>query len=363
MAKVKNNKRVSILDIAAYVGISKTTVGYVLSGQAEERRVSKKTAEKVLAAADELNYVPHMWARNLARKSTKVIGLIVAGYEYDWATQVTNGVVPVLENKGYMPMTSIHLWDPQRSEREIAISQQRREDGIICQPLPDCIESYKKVITNGTPLLFISDTLEQMPDVSYVAWDSISAAKVAVEHLIQTGRRRIGFIGSSLVDLKYTKKRYLAYREMLEQASLDVDPAWIRWSNLSELVRRKVVLGADESSSENNIRQLMTDIFENSSEKPDAFFFPHDSLALQVYKVLLKMGIKVPDDIALVGMGDVPLSDDFGAGLTTVKEPLEQIGKVAAETMLKLIKNPKSKPIQRLISGNELKIRRSSVVQ
>lgn len=355
-----SNKSVNIVSIAEEVGVSKTTVGYVLSGQAKKRRVADKTAKRVIEAAKRMNYVPHLWARNLARQSTGVVGLIVAGYEYNWMTEVMNGLVPVLEEENIIPMSSIHLWDSSRSERELNISQQRRDEGVICQPLPECEETYNNLISNNTPLIFISDTLENMPDVSFVAWDSLPAAKLAVEHIVQSGRKKIGFIGSSLVDLKFSKKRFDVYWKVLKESGLEINDKWISWSNLSQLVRRQGIVEDAVSSGETVIRELLEGIFEGNSQKPDAFFFPHDSLALQVYRVLLKMGIKVPDDVALVGMGDVPLSDSFGVGLTTVREPLEEMGKVAAESMIELIKDPGCGPIQKLITGNDLKIRRTS---
>ncbi|MFI4912238.1 MAG: LacI family DNA-binding transcriptional regulator [Sedimentisphaeraceae bacterium JB056] len=355
-----SNKSVSIVSIAEEVGVSKTTVGYVLSGQAKKRRVADSTAKKVLQAAKRLNYVPHLWARNLAKQSTGVVGLIVAGYEYNWMTEVMNGLVPILEEEDLIPMSSIHLWDAERNERELNISQQRRDEGLICQPLPECLDTYKGLVSSGTPLLFISDTLEAMPDVSFVAWDCLPAAKVAVEHLVETGRKNIGFIGSSLIDLKFSKRRFDVYWQVLHDAGLELNDSWVNWSNLSQLVRRQGIIESSGLSGEVEISAMVKRIFSSNRKKPDALFFPHDSLALQVYKVLLSMGIRVPDDVALVGMGDVPLSDSFGVGLTTVREPLEQIGKAAAETIIELVKNPGSKPIQKLIPGSELKIRRTS---
>jgi DNA-binding LacI/PurR family transcriptional regulator len=355
-----SGKSVSIVSIAEEVGVSKTTVGYVLSGQAKERRVADKTAAKVMDAARKMNYVPHLWARNLAKQSTSVIGLVIGGYEYNWATDVMNGAVPVFESRNYIPMTSIHLWDWKRSARELELSMQRRDEGVICQPLHRCIGTYKQLQKSNIPLLFISDTLEAMPEVSYVAWDSLPAARIAVEHLIESGRKRIGFIGSSLIDLKFTKQRYDVYRQTLKDAGLAINEDWTVWSNLSQLVRRKVSEGESNIDSDMIIREIMEEMLLGGSSRPDALFFPHDSLALQVYKVLLKMGVKIPDDVAIVGMGDVPLADTFGVGLTTIAEPLEQIGRVAAKAMLELIESPGTEPIQKLISGNDLKIRRTT---
>lgn len=356
-------KSVSIVEIAEHLGISKTTVGYVLAGQAKKRRVADKTAKKVLDAAEELNYVPHLWARNLARQKTGVIGMVIGGYEYDWPADVMGGALPALESRGYLPMTSIHLWDPKRNESELMLSLERRDEGIICQPIPQSVSSYEEVLRHNIPLVFIADTLEDMPNISYVAWDCAPAARLAVEHLIQSGRKRIGFIGSELIVTKLVRDRYQAYKDALEGAGLEFDENLVRWSPLYDWVGWDSLHGGKQNIPQNgdfNVIKTLESLMSSRGGSPDALFFPHDSLAITAYRALVKMGIRVPDDIALMGMGDVPLSDDIAVGLSTIREPLEEIGKAAAEVIIELIKNPQKAPVKRLIAGNELKIRKTT---
>jgi DNA-binding LacI/PurR family transcriptional regulator len=357
----QNHKSVSIIQIAEALGISKTTVGYVLSGQAKKRRVSEKTAQIVLDKAKELNYVPHLWAKNLARQRTGVIGTIIGGFEYNWATDVYDAVLPILETKGFLPMTSIHMWDPDRNNRELKITMGRRDEGIICQPLPASLSTYTDISESGIPLVFICDTLKEMPHVSYVAWDCAPAARLAVEHLIQSGRKRIAFIGSQLIQTPLVFSRFEAYRQALLDAGLAFDENLVKWAASPALVRRDWTHDQEslETANEDDEIQLLLKDFILAN-KIDALFFPHDSLALRIYKVLQKMDIKIPDDIALMGMGDVPLSGNFGVGLSTIREPLFEIGKAAAEAIITLIENPNSDPIQKLVPGNQLKIRNTT---
>lgn len=354
-------KSIGIIQIAEHLGISKTTVGYVLSGQAKRRRVADETTKKILDTAKELNYVPHLWARNLARKRTGVIGMVIGGFEYNWAADVYDGVLPVLEENGYLPMTAIHMWDAERNARELRINMARRDEGIICQPLPQCLEAYKNIVKSGVPLVFICDTLKEMPNANYVAWDCAPAARLAVTHLIKTGRKRIGFIGSTLIQTQLVMNRLEAYQKTLWDAGLLCDKNFIQWYPSPSLVRYDWTHdqeSAEAASEDTEIKSFLKNFIE--SNKVDALFFPHDSLALRIYKVFQKMGVRVPDDIALMGMGDTPLSGNFGVGLSTIREPLFQIGTEAANVIIELIRNPRQGPIQRLISGNELKIRNTT---
>ncbi len=361
MAVRNNENSVSIIGISNKLGISKTTVGYVLSGQARKRRVAAKTAQKVLDAAAEMNYVPHLWARNLARQRTGVIGMVIGGFEYNWAADVFDAALPALEGHGYLPMTSIHMWDPARNDRELQLSMERRDEAVICQPLAESRAMYERIQDSGIPLLFISDTVPDMPNANYVAWDCGPAARYAVQHLIQRGRQRIGFMGSQLIQTPFVRARFEAYRQTLHDAGLAFNENFVKWSASPALVRYDWTHDQEslETATEDlEIQLLLRDFICES--KIDALFFPHDSLALRVYKVLLKMGMQVPEEIALMGMGDVPLSGDFGVGLSSIREPLLEIGQVAAETIVELLQKPILHPIQRLIPGNDLKVRRTT---
>lgn len=358
-----NNKSVSILTIAEDLGISKTTVGYVLSGQAKKRRVAQKTAQRVMDAASRLNYVPHLWAKNLARQSTKVVSMVIGGYEYNWAADVTRGLLPAFETEGYVPITSIHLWDAARQNQELMLALERRDEGIICQPLPDCAQSYVQVMDHRVPLVFIADTIESLPLVSYVAWDAVPAVETVVKHLIETGRKRVGFIGSELIMTKFVRERYQAYKNTIIKSGLEFDERWTKWCSSYQWVGWLSEKNNDvtpNSIGEVSIREVLEDLLNGHGYDLDAIFFPHDSLALAAYRELKQMGVKVPDDIALAGMGDVPLAADLAVGLTTVREPLEEIGKVAADVLAELIEDPSQAPIQRLVSGTDLKIRRTT---
>jgi LacI family transcriptional regulator len=194
-----------------------------------------------------------------------------------------------------------------------------------------------------TPLVLIGDTLEDLNGVSFAAWNCDPAARQAVKYLIEKGYRRIGFIGSSVSKTLGHKKRYAAYCEILQQSGLKID------KNLACFGEGKVY----PRLSKEKIRQM----FENRKTAPDAFFALNDFLAYPLLEILEEIGVQVPDDVAVIGMCDLPLSGKHGSRLTTIREPLQAIGKSVVEIMLDLIVRPDSEPQHRLIKGGELIIR------
>ena len=228
-------------------------------------------------------------------------------------------------------------------QRELETIIERRDDGVICQPSVAIRDKCIHLSKCGIPIVFFGSLPEDMTgfeNTSSVTWDCAEAVETAVTHLIQTGRQRIGFIGARH-GAKSDETRFQAYKKALEEAGLPADDQWIVWG-----------------SSGLPPYEKLDSIFAADGEKPDAFFVINDAVSIAVMEKLGAMGIRIPDDIALVGMGDLPISTVLG--LTTVREPLEEIGRGAAELMLELIENSMRQPIHHKITCNELVVRRTS---
>lgn len=344
-SKTVKNKPATVSGIAESLGLSPSTVSFVLTGQADKRRVSPKTADRVRETAKRLHYVPNMWAQSLRRQRTGVVSILLGSLEHGWAQHTVIGAEGVLNEHDYNYIISIHHWDHDREEQELELLLKRKDEGIICQPVLRSRENYYEVIQHNIPLVLL-DILPDMPGVSYVTWDSGPAAKVVVEHLISIGRRRIGFVGAKHYSLM-TTARHRAYQQTIEEAGFE---------NRQQLQCLDLVF--DENSEIVDTSSLRR-MIEN--EKPDALFCLNDAIALKTVQLLSNLGIRVPDDIAIAGMGDLPISHDFAAGLTTVREPIPEVGQASAEVLIELINNPQKGPIQKLIKSNDLKIRRSTV--
>lgn len=335
-------KRVNILDIAEKAGYSPTTVSYVLSGQSKEKRVSAKSAEKILQIAQNLNYVPNQWAQNLRRQKTGAISILFGELSYDWAGRLMQGLLEILDEHEYDAFIGLNQFDSHRERKEISSIIQRRDEGIICYPSEENYDVYKEVVSLGIPLLFLDAFCEQMPQVSYVAWDVAPAVRVLMGYLIATGHRKIALLGSHYPSWS-SNVRYNTYLEVLREADCMVSEDLIH-------------LYAED----NQIEAILKKMFSFGENRPDAIFAMNDFLAMRAVVGLNKMGIQIPKDIAVVGMGDSHQVSQIGAELTTVSQPTEEIGRQVGKTILELIKHPERAPIKRLVSGAEVKIRKTA---
>jgi len=336
------NGAVTLSTIAKHVGLSRATVSVVLSGQGERQRIAPDTVRRVQEAARALEYVPNQLARSLRQRRTHVVGVLLPGFTDDWADRIVRGMRPVLEAAGYIDLITSHDFDADRERQRIESLVQRQVDAIVTVPLARDRDAYVDLLRRvHMPLVFLGDTIDGMEDeVSFVAWDSGRAAAAAVRHLLDTGRRRVGYLGPEH-DTTMTRARRAAYERTLADAGLPARPRWQgTWP-----------VGAHMDGPLARILALP------AGERPDAFFCLNDSVAFNVLRRAPALGVAVPRDFALVGMGDLPLAGPEALGVSTMVEPCEAIGRAAAEVALSLIERPDGGAVRRMIDHVELKPR------
>lgn len=350
MTRLRQN-HATIRSIADQVGVAPCTVSAVLCGQARQRRVGVTTERKVLDMARKLGYTPNVLAQGLRQCRTGVIGVLFADFTNNWADRVMTGMEPVLDRAGHTPLIAIHRWDPAHEARILDRFLQRRVDGIIGVPLPGGVRIYENLRRRGIPLLFLSDTLDETPWADYVAWDSAAATQTAIRHLLGIGRRRIALLHQNWASRLSGRIRIEAFHAELRTANIKHRPEW-------------TMSVSSDAEVENMIRRIFVDA--PPAERPNAIYANNDGLAFCALTALRRFGLRVPEDVAVVGMGDLPRGDDTGAGLSSVREPCEEIGRLAAETLLgTLAKTPSPGTVapsgQISVPGVELRIRRSTI--
>lgn len=344
----KHRKHATLRIIAEKVGVAPCTVSAVLAGRAEDRRVGEKTQRKVLAVAKRLGYTPNTLARGLRQRQSGVVGVLFADFTNNWSDRVMTGMEPVLERAGKIPFIAIHRWNPAHDAANIDRFLQRRVDGIIGVPLPENARLYADVRKRGVPLVFLGDTLDETPWADFVVWDSPEAVRKAVRHLLETGRRRVALLHQNWNTQVGGRRRITAFHEELAAAGKPARPEWIM-----------CVCGDPEVETE------ITRVFAGkpAAKRPDAIYANNDGLAFGALAALQHLGLRVPEDVAVVGMGDLPRGDEIGAGLTTMREPCEELGRLTAEIILKTIAEGKSSAHERrqiFIPGMDFRIRRST---
>jgi len=337
--------KVSTVEIAKKAGVGVSTAGFILSGKAQKMKISRLTEKRVLDIAQDLGYIPNAAAKSLRNKRSGVVGLLYNHLKHNWADDSLNGIKKVLSDRGYSVFLSTHQFDAALQMKEVDLMLQHRFDAIICIPFQKGVEAYEKILKTNTPLIFLNDNLDDFPEANVVAWNAREAAEVGMEHLIGLGRKKIAFLGWRDQRPMF-RARLEAYRRCLREAGLEINEDWIHTYPLS-----------------GSVRETVERIFANKTDRPDAIFAGLDFYGIEAIGVLEKMGLSVPGDVALIGMGNQPGSGFPSIGLSSMALPSETLGVKAATLALELLDNPgSSAAAQVLISYNELIERRSSLM-
>ncbi|WP_344632168.1 LacI family DNA-binding transcriptional regulator [Streptomyces glaucosporus] len=303
----------SLKDVAARAGVSVKTVSNVVNGRA---RVAPHTREKVERALAELAYRPNLSARHLRRGRTGVIALALPGLDAPYSAELARLVIGAAAERGWAVL--IEQTDGL-ADRELRVLQGLRErlvDGLVLSPVSVGREELA-ARTDGTPLVLLGERVLDGP-VHHVDIDNRRAAREATEHLISLGRTRVGVIGARDDPRAGTARLRLAgYRQALEAAGLPRD------ERLAPPVRS--CRRADGAEAMRRLLEL--------DEPPRAVLCFDDLLALGALRVLLSAGLRVPEDVALAGFGDIEDGRYSTPTLTTVSPDKDRIARAAVELL------------------------------
>lgn len=342
--------RVTITSLAEYLGLSVATVSYVMNDKTVQNGIPEKTAERVREAAKKFDYVPNDLARSLRKQQTSTVGLILSDLQQGWAERTVRGMISILEPAGYVLYLAVHFWDAERERRELDSMVKRRIETIITVPMKENADAYNEVIARGLPLLFLQDEIAQCPGASVCMWEARNAARACVEHLHSIGRRKIAFAG---VDQRtpWLSMRLDGYREALRALGLPLREEWICLDQMESI--------PTHGDAKTNFGAAVEKLLRSGGEMPDAFLAMNDAVAITTLDVLTqRFSYRVPQDFALMGMGDLaygPL-----VGLSSAREPVEEVGRAAARAALDLIARKSSERIRTLVSSDEIVVRAST---
>jgi DNA-binding LacI/PurR family transcriptional regulator len=338
-------RRVTSRDVAKRAGVSRTTVSFVLN-EVEGVNISEETRQRVLAAAQELGYVPDATAQALASRRTRIIGLVFSrGYHHlasdDSLLQIVDGLLDVVRQHGIRLLLDSVEDKAEEEEAYLNLARAKRIDGIILSVPRSDDRELRALAEEGFPVVLIG----HLPDVKIcsVDVDNRLAARMAVEHLVSLGHTRIGCITNAHPSFIAASDRLLGYREILTDAGIPFDETLVRYGNYSP-----------ESGFE-----AMTSLLQEPA-LPSAVFVASDIVAFGAMAAIYEYKLKIPDDIAVVGLDDVPLSRFFYPALTTVHLPAAEIGRKAGELLFDLILH-QVEPGRQVLLETELMVRASSI--
>ena len=332
----------TIVDIARALNISKSTVSRALH---EHSDINKETRLAVLKMATKLDYQPNLLAKSLVQSKSNTNGIIVPEFLTYFFPTVIMGAQEVAAKEGYNVVIcqSQESYETEISNANVLLSN--RVDGVLISMTRETkkFEHFRSFQRHGIPVVFFNRVCEEM-NTSRVLVNDYEGAYKITEHLIQSGYRRIAHVGGP-PSLRLSRNRLTGYKDALTQYKLPVKNSFIVESDLS---KKSAWLCAQKILGMKN--------------KPDAVFCVNDPTAIQVMLYAKTRGIRIPSQLGVAGFSDDPIASVIEPPLTTVEQPVAEMGRVAMRLLLNEIHNQGDdiKPVNELLT-TRLIVRQSSL--
>lgn len=312
----KNN--VTIKDIALQTGFSKSTVSRVLCYDAH---VSPNTRERILACARDLNFQPNYFAKGLKTQCSKMIAYFVPNIEIMIYPAIIQAIEEETRKRGYTILLCDIQEDKDIAKEYVGKLKSRTVDGFIFSTAlcdKDKNQEIIDVVKAGIPCVNLLRTDGCSASSVYI--DNAKGSSIGVEYLLQKGKKRIAFLQGQEY-LKLYRDRYEGYVSTLNRNGIDVDPELVWYGyNGSERVASDIVAEKIRSG-------IML----------DAIFCASDNLAVDAIHALSEIGVKVPEDLSVIGYDNVPISELFIPRLTSIGQPFKEMGKKAVDVLIDMI--------------------------
>lgn len=319
-------KRPTSADVATEAGVSRTTVSFVLNGRTDIK-IPDETRGRVLQAAERLGYHPHAPARQLAGGRSHILALVLRQTPEQIAAdailaETLRGLATAARSQGFRVM--VEPLAPEGPEGPdgayAALLRAQHADGLIISGPRVDDPHLTALVRDGFPIV-LQGTLPGL-DVASVDVDNLAGARVAVEHLLALGHRRIACITNAPLVYTAATERLEGYRRALRDAGIEIDPTLVATADF------------DAPSGHAAMQRLL------AQADFEAVFVASDVVALGAIGALREAGHRVPDDVSVVGFDDIPLAAYFDPPLTTIRLPAFELGQAAGRALLERIADP-----------------------
>jgi LacI family transcriptional regulator len=325
--------------IAGELGVSITTVSKVLNNHAD---ISAATRSRVLAKVEELGYQRNAVARSLSLRRTHTLGIVIPDLMHSFFVEIIAGIEPVASSRGYGLLLCSSSEDPRKERAELELLRGRQVDGVVLASAHGSgnSEMLQQLAKQGTAIVMIDRDDHPSVRCHRVLTDDEQVGRLATTHLVETGRRAVAHIGGPAI--VHAKRRERGWRETLKSHGIKASDDWI------------VRGGFMESDGHRAMQRLLA-----VRPRVDAVFAANDPAAIGAMKAIWDARLRVPEDIAVVGVGDIALGDLLRVPLTTVGWSRREQGRHAAELLLNGIDRDEDPP-QRIVIPPRLIVRESS---
>lgn len=329
--------RITIKDVARDAGVSMNTVSRVLNDRPD---VNPETRRRVQRTIETLGYRPNALARSLLQRRSRTIGHVVPNYANPNVARQLQAVQDTMTAAGYTVISFDTQERPATQRMALQALEEKVADGLIMTPVSSRDDALGR-LSSRIPLVLTNREVLGL-DVDRVVSDNILGARLAIEHLISLGHRTIGYITSDR-QVSTVEDRLTGYRQALEAADLPVE---------AELMVRVDASIEAATVATRRMFELRPDV--------TALFVYNDFMAVGVLSTLLEMGLRVPNDIAIVGFDDIVYAPYLRVPLTTVSQQTDAIGQTAAQLLIARMEDPSRAP-QRIVLEPHLVVRASTV--
>ena len=331
---------VTIRDVARLAEVHPGTVSRALNPETRSL-VNSATAERVLAAADQLGYRPNSMARGLKTSRSLTIGVLIPDLTNPLFPPIVRGIDDRLTLDGYTPLLVNTGSDPERERASIEAMLARQVDGFIAATAQLDVEPLAVAAERGLPVVLVNRTFED-GSMSACTVDDRMGSQLAVEHMVRLGHERIGYVAGPQ-NVSTGHRRYLGFKQAMKAAGLPLPAERVSYSGAftEEAGARACadVLGADRSVT--------------------AIITANDRLAIGCYDTLVELGLSCPEDVSIIGFNDMMFIDRLRPPLSSVRVPQLELGYAAADLLLEQLTKP-SPPARELMLEPTLVVRGST---
>ena len=342
---MQEKDKITIKDIAKALNLSASTVSRALQ---DSYQISKRTITRVKTFAKENHYTPNLMAQGLKNKKTRSIGLLLCSIPNNFYAEVINGIESATKKNNYHLIITQSHESYKKEKQNLGFLYSRGVDGFLISISTETYnyDHFRSIIEKNLPIVFF-DRIAEIESTHKVVAENAEGAYNATLHLLANGYKNIGHI-TSTKDLSITKERLLGFNKALLQYKIYQNESNVKYCNHGGLIDTEIETALDELLS---------------SPKPvDALFTASDRITIKTLSSLQKRDLKIPNDIAIVGFTDFSAPELFTPGLTTIKQPAFEMGKTAAELLIKQIERKRPiKDFERKILPTTLTIRQSSL--
>ena len=350
MARIKTTEpsgHVNLRTLADHLELSQTTVSLVLNNSPSAKSIPQETRDRVLEAATRLNYRPNYFARSLRQSRSMSVGVLAPDLSEGYFTSVMSGVVKELTSAHYFYFTACHDWKDELIEQYPRMLVERAVDGFLLLNTP------ADQLAVPVPVVAIS-AHSAVPNVTNIVLDHHRAVEIALQHLYQLGHRRIAFMRGprAIPDSEY---RWQSIQQVAGEIGLRIDPALVvridatGWSSKT---------GQHPMAPEIGFKPMQS-LLEKTKDFTAVFCF-NDIAAIGAIRALKDVCLRVPEDVSVVGFDDIQSAAYSTPSLTTVRQPLLEMGKRGAQILLERIANREAPYPAEIMMTPELIVREST---